>query len=189
MLGALNGLSQLVLKATVPGVPDFYQGTELWDFSLVDPDNRRAVDFEVRAQMLEKAECHFVPSTEWRSGRIKLALVKRLLKTRTEYPILFADGRYEPIDISGVHRDHVIGFARVLGKEAIIVGVGRHFAPFTEGGRHWPKRDAIEAAFELRQFRVDYDLLHQAPLAHSDLLPVAAVFGEMPVAILHGRKL
>jgi (1->4)-alpha-D-glucan 1-alpha-D-glucosylmutase len=189
VLGALNGLSQLVLKATVPGVPDFYQGTELWDFSLVDPDNRRAVDFEVRAQMLEKAECHFVPSTEWRSGRIKLALVKRLLKTRTEYPILFADGRYEPIDISGVHRDHVIGFARVLGKEAIIVGVSRHFAPFTEGGRHWPKRDAIEAAFELRQFRVDYDLLHQAPLAHSDLLPVAAVFGEMPVAILHGRKL
>ena len=101
VLGALNGLSQLVLKATVPGVPDFYQGTELWDFSLVDPDNRGAVDFAVRAQLLQKAECHSVPSTEWQSGRMKFALVKRLLETRREYPTLFADGRYEPIEISG----------------------------------------------------------------------------------------
>ena len=190
LLGALNGLSQLVLKTTIPGVPDFYQGTELCDLSLVDPDNRQSVDFELRARLLSTIGDHLNSRVaNWSYGQAKLALTHRLLNLRAEFPGLFLEGRYEPIEVVGTHRKHVIAFARVLVRDAIVIAVGRHFVPFTEGGRHWPRRDAIEAAIQLRQFRIEYDLLHLAAVAQDCSLPVLVAFGEAPVAVLRARTL
>ena len=115
LLGALNSLTQLVLKATMPGVPDFYQGTEIWDLSLVDPDNRRPVDFAARqAALAADAEPDWPAlAANWPDGRIKLALTHRLLSLRNEMPALFRDGGYEPVEVTGPHRDHIVAFRRI----------------------------------------------------------------------------
>src|SRR4030095_1441055 len=99
LLGALNSFSQITLKAMMPGVPDFYQGTEFWDFSLVDPDNRRPVDFVERAGLLgalEKPDWDRLVEA-WLSGRLKLAWTRHLLKLRTELVDVFTGGDYAPL--------------------------------------------------------------------------------------------
>ena len=103
LLGALNSLSQLTLKATLPGVPDFYQGTEFWDLSLVDPDNRRPVDFAARQAALASLEApdwHGLIKT-WPNGQLKLAWTRHLLKLRNELADVFAHGDYQPLEVSG----------------------------------------------------------------------------------------
>src|SRR4030081_332427 len=119
LLGALNSLSQITLKATIPGVPDFYQGTEFWDLSLVDPDNRRPGDFAERASALASRENHDWESLaqNWRNGHLKLPWTRQLLKLRTELADVFAHGDYEPLEISGPHRGHVIAFGRGRGRD------------------------------------------------------------------------
>ena len=94
LIGALNGLTRTLIKLTTPGVPDFYQGTEFWDFSLVDPDNRRPVDFAARARSLADVESAPIDSLlpHWRDGRVKQALMRRLLRDRAEHPDLYAYG-------------------------------------------------------------------------------------------------
>ena len=115
--GAVNSLAQLVLKLTVPGVPDVYQGTEFWDFSLVDPDNRRPVDF-ARA-----IECLGAARHDWRSGIIKQQVAATLLSLRSRMPGVFADGSYEPLDVQGPQADRFIAFARRHGTGTIVVAV------------------------------------------------------------------
>ena len=122
--GAVNGLAQALLKLTVPGVPDIYQGTEFWDFSLVDPDNRRPVDFEQRMTGLDPGSIEDLART-WRSGCIKQALIFHALALRRTKPGLFADGSYEPLEVSGKLADHVIAFARRLGPDVAITVVPR----------------------------------------------------------------
>src|SRR3954464_11104833 len=133
LLGALNSLSQITLKATIPGVPDFYQGTELWDFSLVDPDNRRQVDFAGRISALAALETpDWTNLTQnWSDGRIKLAWTRQLLKLRTELAEVFTRGEYQPLEVTGRHRDHVIAFARRHGEDAAVVAVSKALAPLT----------------------------------------------------------
>ena len=126
LLGALNSLSQITLKATMPGVPDFYQGTEFWDLSLVDPDNRRPVDFAERAAVLAAVEA---PDWErlaqdWSDGHIKLAWTRQLLKLRTELPTCSPMATMSRSQVTGPHRDHVIAYARRRGRDAAIVGGG-----------------------------------------------------------------
>src|SRR3954471_8124537 len=106
--GAVNSLAQILLKLTVPGVPDFYQGTEFWDFSLVDPDNRRPVDFAARLAALENLEPPDWPSLaqNWSDGRIKLAWTRQLLKVRTELAPVFAHGEHRPLEVVGPQREH-----------------------------------------------------------------------------------
>lgn len=126
--GAVNSLTQTVLKLTCPGVPDVYQGNELWDLSLVDPDNRRAVDFALRQQRLADLE-HAAPGVlleHWRDGRIKLFAMHRLLTLRRELPALFASGSYAGIPGQGVFADKVIAFERRDGSESLLVIVPRH---------------------------------------------------------------
>lgn len=190
LLGTLNALSQLVLKATIPGVPDFYQGTELWDLSLVDPDNRQPVDFETCTQLLCEGSGGLNAWTaNLADGKAKFALTHRLLKTRAEFPELFLDGRYEPIEVVGSHRENILAFARVLSGQAIIVTVGRHFAAFTEGGRNWPEGASIEAAMELGGFQVEQDLLSGAILKHERMLPISRLFEGAPIAVLKATTL
>ena len=179
LLGALNSLTQLTLKATLPGVPDFYQGTEFWDLSLVDPDNRRPVDFAIRADAL--AALH-TPDWQklvqsWPDGRLKLAWTAHLLKMRNELADVFTDGDYQPLEVSGPHRDHIVAFARRRGKRAVIVAAGRWFAPFTQGGRIWPKVEAFDATVNLQGFAVEGD-------AAGTEIRVSSLFHALPAALL-----
>ncbi len=139
LIGALNSLAQLTLKTLLPGVPDFYQGTEFWDFSLVDPDNRRPVDFNARRQFLAEKTTDWTDlAAHWRDGRIKLALTQRLLQLRNDYADLFQRGNYEPVTVAGTQSRHVIAFARSFKEQQVVIAVGRHFADLTAGGAHWP---------------------------------------------------
>src|SRR5205807_5503186 len=156
LLGALNSLSQITLKAMMPGVPDFYQGTELWDFSLVDPDNRRPVDFAERTgrlDALEKPDWDRLVE-KWPSGHLKIAWTRHLLKLRSELADVFTDGDYEPLEVTGPHRDHVIAFARRRGRDAAIVAVGRSLAPMSGAGRNWPSGDAYQGSVVLAGYKV-----------------------------------
>ncbi|HEY4820896.1 MAG TPA: malto-oligosyltrehalose synthase, partial [Xanthobacteraceae bacterium] len=157
LLGALNSLTQVALKIAMPGVPDFYQGSELWDLSFVDPDNRRPVDFAARASVLAAASegtDERALAESWRDGRIKLALTKRLLAWRRSLADVFTHGDYRPLAVEGSHRDHVIAFARTWRNDAAILVAGRHFAPLTDGGRHWPRGDAWQGHVVLDGFSV-----------------------------------
>src|SRR5205823_5608700 len=112
--GALSGLSQLVLKMTSPGVPDFYRGTDMWDFSLVDPDNRRPVDFSSRIAMLNDLKRraslpHLLK--HWMDGRLKMYVTWKLLNFRRSHADLFLHGEYIPLRVSGTRANHVIAFA------------------------------------------------------------------------------
>ncbi|HVR44892.1 MAG TPA: malto-oligosyltrehalose synthase [Thermoanaerobaculia bacterium] len=144
--GAINSLSQLVLKATAPGVPDFYQGTELWDFSLVDPDNRRPVDYDRRrralgsiASVIERerplADLSADLMRRWKDGRIKLYTTHRLLALRRDTPRTFRDGTYTPVEVSGWRRHHAIAFTRGGGRNAVLVVVPRLVASLSRPGR------------------------------------------------------
>jgi (1->4)-alpha-D-glucan 1-alpha-D-glucosylmutase len=181
LLGALNSLSQLTLKATMPGIPDFYQGTELWDFSLVDPDNRRPVDFAARAEALAQPDADWPAlAAAWPDGRIKAALTHRLLALRNEHAALFAEGAYRPVDVRGRDRDHVLAFARVGGRDAVVVAVGRRFAPLSEGGRRWPA--GWEAELSLEGFSAVRNLLVPGPPAGEPA--IARLFDPVPVTVL-----
>lgn len=113
-VGALNSFSQTMLKLCVPGIPDLYQGTELWDLSLVDPDNRRAVDFAQRARLLAEAVQRPVSLRQWQGGAAKQQLIAAVLGYRRGRPELFAQGGYLPLSVHGQLARHVIAFARIL---------------------------------------------------------------------------
>jgi len=124
-LGAATGLARTVLKCTLPGVPDIYQGTEFWDFSLVDPDNRRPVDFAARDAALEQNGDPASLLEHWRDGRVKQAVLTRLLRLRSERPRLFAEGDYTPLPVAGGQAEHVVAFARGTPRERLAVVVPR----------------------------------------------------------------
>jgi (1->4)-alpha-D-glucan 1-alpha-D-glucosylmutase len=187
MLGALNSLTQVALKATIPGVPDFYQGTEFWDLSLVDPDNRRPVDFAVREHELaalsgpiDWAEL----ASHWRDGRIKLALTSRLLAWRQTRQAVFERGNYQPLAVTGSDRDHVIAFARTTRREAAIVVAGRLFASRSDGGRRWPSGADWNATLHLDGFAGLRGRLDPVLQLKGSAIPVAELFGALPLALL-----
>jgi (1->4)-alpha-D-glucan 1-alpha-D-glucosylmutase len=131
-LGALNSLSQLVLKSFAPGFPDTYQGDELWDLSLVDPDNRRPVDYDLRARALTFSDGVDTPDlpallADWRSAEIKLHLLHQALRLRNARPKLFAEGSYEPLRVNGERSSNVIGFGRRHAEHYVLIAAGRWF--------------------------------------------------------------
>ena len=192
LLGALNSLSQLTLKATMPGVPDFYQGTEFWDLSLVDPDNRRPVDFSARAAALARLGVRpdwAALAASWPDGRIKLALTRALIVLRNEHPALFTGGTYRPLTVRGRHRDHVVAFARTSGRDAVVIVVGRLFAPFTDRGRRWPVAQDWDGALALDGFSAVHDALASARTWQQAEVPLAQLFGPLPVAILRATPI
>jgi (1->4)-alpha-D-glucan 1-alpha-D-glucosylmutase len=146
--GQVNGLSQVLLKLTSPGVPDIYQGQELWDFSLVDPDNRRPVDYDRRRDLLvdlrqriakddllELCRELLANSTD---GRIKLYVTHQVLAYRREHPQLFDAGGYRPLRAIGRRRRHVCAFVRQRDDEALIAVAPRLTARLTGGAEAWP---------------------------------------------------
>jgi len=184
LLGALNSLSQVTLKATMPGVPDFYQGTEFWDLSLVDPDNRCPVDFRERAVVLAANES---PDWErlaqhWTDGHLKLAWTRHLLKLRGELVEVFTHGNYQPIEVTGPHCDHIIAFARRHDRDAAIVVVAKSLAPFSSNGRAWPNGGSFDAELNIGGYSVE-------GFADADAtkLRVSALFQRLPVAVRKAR--
>jgi (1->4)-alpha-D-glucan 1-alpha-D-glucosylmutase len=121
--GALTSLSQATLKFAAPGVPDIYQGTEFYDFSLVDPDNRRAIDFDIRAATIESDQPWTDALDDWRSGKIKAKLTRAALAMRSRTPALFTRGAYVPLTVEGPLAEHVVAFARTDadGRAAIAI--------------------------------------------------------------------
>jgi (1->4)-alpha-D-glucan 1-alpha-D-glucosylmutase len=137
--GALNSLAQTLIKITAPGVPDLYQGTELWDLSLVDPDNRRPVDWKLRQRLLAELE-HTLATTQDRAAlahdlwnvkedaRVKLFLVREALALRRARSALFAAGAYRPLEARGALAEHICAFARVGDEAAAVTVVPRLLA-------------------------------------------------------------
>jgi (1->4)-alpha-D-glucan 1-alpha-D-glucosylmutase len=132
--GAINGLAQTVLKMTAPGAPDFYQGTEFWDHSLVDPDNRRPVDFRARVEALTLDEPLKTLAETWRDGRVKQTLIRQVLRARESIPEVFARGSYRALEITGPRSEHVVAFVRSLGGVHCVVVVPRLPAKLLAGG-------------------------------------------------------
>jgi (1->4)-alpha-D-glucan 1-alpha-D-glucosylmutase len=188
LLGALNGLSQLALKALLPGVPDFYQGTEFWDYSLVDPDNRRPVDFKQCVFALASGETNWATlASQWQDGRIKFALTRDLLGLQRKFADLLRSGSYEPLEVTGRHAAHVIAFTRTLRREQVVVAIGRHFAPLTDGGRRWPAE--FEAGLQIPSHTKFKRLLGGTHAGETGLAgsSLAVDFSQIPVNVWRRR--
>ena len=129
LAGACNSLAQCILRCTLPGVPDLYQGCEFWDLSLVDPDNRSVVDFGSRTEALTSMAEPVALLPRWQDGHVKQALITRLLLLRKKMPECLAFGEYRPLRTKGARADNLIAFARVHASGAIVVAVPRLCAP------------------------------------------------------------
>lgn len=187
--GALNGLVQSLLRMTVPGVPDLYQGNEYWDFSLVDPDNRRAVDYACRRRTLDDASAPGELLAHWRDGRIKQALIARVLDCRQAHAELFRRGAYLPLNVQGRHADQVIAFARVGDGERAIV-VAPRLASGLLGGATTPLIPAqnwddtrVILPFALSPAN-STGLFSSAAVSPSRELLLSALLAEFPVNLL-----
>jgi (1->4)-alpha-D-glucan 1-alpha-D-glucosylmutase len=190
LIGALNGLAQILLKLTAPGVPDTYQGCELWDLSLVDPDNRRPVDFDLRRQSLQQRADPVALLASWQDGRIKQHVIAGTLALRRRHPDLFETGVYEPIEAVGGLADRVIAFARRTEQAMIIVVVPRLIAALLEDPQQpWPvpaawndTRLELPPAFAGREL-VNHLSERPAPTS-SGRLAVADALTDLPLALL-----
>ena len=194
--GILNSLSQTLLKLTAPGLPDIYQGTELWDLSLVDPDNRRPVDFEKRQRYLEEiksknqadlldyiAQLRETPE----DARIKLFLIYKTLQTRREYLDLFQRGTYEKLTVVGSLKSHVVGFSRELGEQKIIVIATRFFTSLVETGEYpfgeqvWQETRIVSPVDSTPLWE---DVFTGQQVEDEDALWVRDILQHFPVALL-----
>lgn len=203
--GSYNGLSQTLLKLTAPGVPDIYQGNELWEFNLVDPDNRRPVDFERRAQMLQ-ALAEALPEDHdlgWRGvralldtlpdGQAKLYLIWKVLRVRAADPALFETGDYRPLRVTGARAGHVCAFARVHGGRAALVVAPRLFMRLCDdehvlplGDRAWLDTTIVAPKVAKRRWINVLTGEEPPPQPHAgfETLALADVLGAFPVALL-----
>ena len=191
--GAVNGLAQTLVKLTAPGVPDTYQGTEFWDLSLVDPDNRRPVDFELRMQTLKSAMTIVDLVRSWRDGQVKQAIIRDALKVRRAHPELFSAGDYLPLESRGPASDHLLGFARSHRGAATVTVVCRLVAPLlaADGGLTIPVAAWSGTTLHLPEGLASAtfeNVLVPAEFAPQDgCLPIAKIFGALPVALLAAR--
>ncbi len=197
-LGMVNGLAQTLIKLTVPGVPDIYQGTELWQLALVDPDNRRPVDWPRRRQVSTELAGKSVADllTHWVDGAIKLAVIRAALAHRREDPALYRDGLYQSLAVRGERRSNLVAFARLHEGRGVVTVVPRLIArlwapeaPLPPLGAAW--RGAFvepPKALAGRRYR---NLLTGGEVASVErrgqaLLPGEQLFAELPVAFLLG---
>jgi (1->4)-alpha-D-glucan 1-alpha-D-glucosylmutase len=186
--GMMNSLAQTIIKIAAPGVPDFYQGTELWDLNLVDPDNRRPVDFSLRQRWLAQPAPTIRDLVDRREdGHLKLFVAQRTLALRRDRAEIFAAGEYVPLEVSGPMRDHIVSFARVRDDVAAVVVVPRLLAgivpasvsPFA--GRCW---EGTTLALD-RLPRLWRNIFTEEALEATDSsLSVAELLGNLPVSVL-----
>jgi len=186
-LGAINSLTQTLLRLTSPGVPDIYQGNEIWDFSLVDPDNRRPVDYRHRREMLAtigKAKPEELLQS-WPDGRIKMFLTQRVLQFRREHADLFQSGNYLPLKASGNLADCCVSFARQWHDEWIVVIAPRLSSRigFPPVGERW--RDTVVDLPESISLEHAHELLTCCELRHEGRrVSIADVVSILPFAVI-----
>jgi (1->4)-alpha-D-glucan 1-alpha-D-glucosylmutase len=189
--GAVNGLVQTVLKTTVPGMPDFFQGTEFWDFSLVDPDNRRPVDYAARQTALathaDPVEC----LATWRSGQIKQVVIQKLLGLRRRVPQLFARGDYSPMPVAGAFEDRFIAFTRTYGGSVLIVVVPRLVLPLLRNDDgitldpHNIDRNTLSFPEQLHGRAFESLLTKGQTITAQSSVPVHSLLADFPLAVLY----
>ena len=187
--GALNGLVQATLRCTVPGVPDCYQGAEFWDFSLVDPDNRRPVDYDSRIADLQSPVAPERLLADWRGGGIKQAIISALLQIRQRRPTVFAEGSYLPLELHGAQKDHVLAFARIHQEGTIVAAVPLHVAKVCRGLPHPAPNFWNNTVVELPQALRDIHWEHVFDNGYTDAgaqMGCSALFARFPVAVLVG---
>jgi (1->4)-alpha-D-glucan 1-alpha-D-glucosylmutase len=197
-LGLWNSLSQTVLKLTSPGVPDIYQGNELWDLSLVDPDNRRPVDYSIRREMFRVIRQSTSDLTKSllqtpEDGRIKMYLTWRALCLRQEQPELFQEGEYLPLLIEGAKANHVVAFARKSAKANVLVVVPRLVAGLLNnidvpptGPRSWEDTKVVLpfcTCSEKYRNVFTGEVLETEKSDGSEKIPVSKILAEFPVAL------
>jgi (1->4)-alpha-D-glucan 1-alpha-D-glucosylmutase len=188
--GAVNSLSLVVLKTVAPGVPDFYQGTEAWRNLLVDPDNRRPVDYATLRRIVSTlpqagAKTARQLLASWEDGSIKAFVIREALRARRDSPQLFAEGDYQPVEVRGTHRDHIVAFIRQFGDESALAVVPR----FTIGlsnkpfplGEDWMETELRLPVGVAPKFR---DAFTGDLLDCGLTIPVSDVFATLPVALL-----
>ena len=201
-LGMLNALGQTLLKLTCPGVPDIYQGQEIWDFSLVDPDNRRPVDYALRRKLLDQLRARLQDGDQvalarellesWTDGRIKMYVVHQALRFRREHPELFRNGAYQPLTASGAATNHVLAFAREHGSKQAIVVIPRlpaslartgdfAFPPFEPGAGSTVGASTISGRY--RNWFTGEEIAAEEHGGEFQL-QVAALLASFPVALL-----
>jgi (1->4)-alpha-D-glucan 1-alpha-D-glucosylmutase len=198
--GLLTSLAQMVIKITLPGVPDFFQGTELWDFSLVDPDNRRPVDFDARRGLLGNLNRSSLDPLDairegWgtpEDGRIKLFVMSRLLNRRLDERELFLRGAYRPLVVEGPRCGHVVAFARRREARVSITLAGRFFTQLAEDRRSVPSRETwadtvvrVPEEWALGELEDAITGIKVRPSAAG--VPLAEAFAAMPFAVLVGN--
>src|ERR1700730_1641091 len=183
--GMLNSLTQAILKFTVPGVPDIYQGTELWDFSLVDPDNRRPVDFPLRKRLLEEVQTESAEALfkTWQDGRIKMSITSRLLRLRQLAPPLFGAGSYYSFYANGELADCCVAFSRELDSRMILVIAPRFTTRLgtPESGLAWKETELL---FDKTLPAMVDQLTGRTLKAGLDTLPLNSL-DAFPFAVFH----
>ena len=204
--GLYNSLSQLALKISAPGVPDFYQGTELWSFHLVDPDNRGPVDYRIRSEMAEELRstlkrlgpdrAEFVRGLfeQVHDARVKMYTIMVGLEYRRLHPELFQQGEYLPLECGGSKKQHVCAFARLYQHKALVVVVPRLVATLHPDGKHPPMGPSVwEDTWiaappwpTLGEFRhlLTGEIMSAESLNGRRVLPLARVLNHAPVALL-----
>jgi (1->4)-alpha-D-glucan 1-alpha-D-glucosylmutase len=197
---ATNSLAMTVLKCVAPGVPDFYQGSELWDFSLTDPDNRRPVDFALRRSLLERlADTDAAPTrrlaatrqllARWPSGALKLYVTRELLGLRRRHRDLFATGGYDVLDVAGPQAEHALAIARHDSSHWVLAVIARQTVTLAGAGRFavgrdvWGTRTAIRVpAGAPPRYR---DIFTGATITSSrGRLDLGECLAELPVSVL-----
>ena len=190
-LGVSNSLVQTVLKLTLPGMPDLYHGTELWDLNLVDPDNRRPVDYALREKALAEITEALARDRRgtmrglaeaWPDGRIKLAVIATLLEYRSRHPELFAEGAYEPVMAEGAEGDRVCCFLRKGADAAILVAASRF--PGASERRGPPADGSVPLPPCLQAARPLELLTGRAIPAEDGAVSMQQLFADLPVAVL-----
>ncbi len=188
--GAHNSLIQTVLKLTSPGVPDIYQGSELWDLSMVDPDNRRPVDYEHRERMLDDvlhalasdrpdAIRHF--ARDWQDGRLKLAAVATLLGRRRSHGPLFAEGTYEAVTAEGAGADQICAFIRAHDDERMLTAIVRFPARLEAAGLTSEDVLPLPEEFQATGWK---DIISGASHPPAAILKATELFAVAPAALL-----
>ena len=186
LLGALNSLSQVAIKMMMPGVPDVYQGTEFWDLSFVDPDNRRPVDYPARQQVLAQTPNPdwATLAADWPDGRIKLRLLETLLRLRKRQPEIFTSGDYQPVDVTGTRAGSVIAFSRSHAGRTVIIAAGRLLAGLSEGGRQWIQGAAWgDTTINLPADGAFVDCLQTPGKTHRGHIVLGEGFAHFPVGV------
>ena len=203
--GMWNSLSQTLLKIVSPGVPDFYQGNEIWNFSLVDPDNRHPVDYALRRRLLEGMRSGGRDAASqidealatMKDGAAKLYVMSRALCFRKSNRELFEKGSYIPLRAAGDRQNHVVAFARQLGRRTVLAVVGRFFLSLGADRRNPIGEDAwggssltLRRDLSSTSYR-DIFTQETVEIAREDgrrSLPLARVFARLPVALLSSME-